>query len=235
MVRLLIDTYWTAQHQPGELTSQEVKEYVAMCLKPGKSTGPDRCPNELTKTMRDKEFQIVKIWVKEILTEDTSQHQATMNSTIHSQYDSGTKGSLRLEEVADLDGKGFDPWGSFPGDVLGQTPYIVRELEEKDQYAALVTVMKVVYFQALMDERFQAYTPCNGDIATMIDVLRRVQVAAASAVALAKGQKGVGEEVPGDENDSSEVAACKATEKESAQQRWRRQCFGRCGRMWQQA
>jgi len=47
-------------------------------LKPGKSTGPDRCPNELTKTMsddallvRDEEFQIVKMWVNEILTEDT--------------------------------------------------------------------------------------------------------------------------------------------------------------------
>jgi len=45
MVRLLIDTYRTAEHQPGrlrrELTSQEIKKYVAMCLKPGKSTGPD--------------------------------------------------------------------------------------------------------------------------------------------------------------------------------------------------
>jgi len=43
MVRLLIDTYRTAEHQPGrlrgELTSQEIKKYVAMCLKPGKSTG----------------------------------------------------------------------------------------------------------------------------------------------------------------------------------------------------
>jgi len=46
MVRLLMDTYRTAEHQPdrwrGELTSQEIKKYVAMCLKPGKSTGPDR-------------------------------------------------------------------------------------------------------------------------------------------------------------------------------------------------
>jgi len=60
MVRLLIDTYRTAEHQPGrlrgELTSQEIKKYVAMCLKPGKSTGPNRCPNELTKTMTDEEF-----------------------------------------------------------------------------------------------------------------------------------------------------------------------------------
>jgi len=72
MVRLLIDTYRTAEHQPGrlrgQLTSQEIQKYVAMCLKPGKSTGPDRCSNELTKTMTDEEFQIVKMWVNEMLT-----------------------------------------------------------------------------------------------------------------------------------------------------------------------
>ena len=49
MVRLLIDTYRTAEHQPGrlkgELTSQDIKTYVAMCLKAGKSAGPDRYPN----------------------------------------------------------------------------------------------------------------------------------------------------------------------------------------------
>ena len=55
-----------------ELTSQEIKKYVAMCLKSGKSTGQDRCSNELTKTMTDEEFQIVKMWVTAILTEDTS-------------------------------------------------------------------------------------------------------------------------------------------------------------------
>jgi len=67
----------TADYQPGplreELASQEIrKKYVAMGLKPGKSTGPHRCPDELTKTMTDEEFQIVKMWVNEILTEDTS-------------------------------------------------------------------------------------------------------------------------------------------------------------------
>jgi len=86
MVKLLIDTYRTAEHQPGrlrgELTSQEIKKHVAMCLKPGKSTGPDRCPNELTKTMTDEKFQIVKMWVNETLTEDTSRQRATMNGTI---------------------------------------------------------------------------------------------------------------------------------------------------------
>jgi hypothetical protein len=49
-VRLLTDTYRTAEHQAGrlrgELTSQEIKKYIAMCLKPGKSTGPDRCRTE---------------------------------------------------------------------------------------------------------------------------------------------------------------------------------------------
>jgi len=77
----------TAEHQPGglrgELTSQEIKKYVAMCLKPGKSTGPDRCPNELTKAMMDEEFRIVKMWVNEILT-DTSRQRATVNVTIFS-------------------------------------------------------------------------------------------------------------------------------------------------------
>ena len=64
MVILLIDTYRTAEHQPcrlrGELPSQEIKKHVAICLKPGKSTGPDRCSNKLTKMMTDEEFQIVK-------------------------------------------------------------------------------------------------------------------------------------------------------------------------------
>ena len=72
----------------GELTSQEIKKYVAVRLKLGKITGPDRCPNELTKIRTDEEFQIVKMWVNEILTEDTSRQRATMNSTI-SQLDKG--------------------------------------------------------------------------------------------------------------------------------------------------
>jgi len=92
MVRLLIDIYRTAEHQPGrlrgELTSQEIKKYVAMCLKPGISTGPDRRPNKLTRTMTDEEFQIVKLWVKRILTEDTSRQRATMNGAI-SQFHKG--------------------------------------------------------------------------------------------------------------------------------------------------
>jgi len=57
IVRLLIDTHGTVGHLSGELTSQEIKKYVAMCLKPDKSTCPDRCPNDLTNTMTDEEFQ----------------------------------------------------------------------------------------------------------------------------------------------------------------------------------
>jgi len=79
MVRLPIDTYMTAEHQPGclrgELTNQEIKKYVAMCLRPGKSTGLERCPNELTTAITDEEFQIVKMWVHEILTEDASRQR----------------------------------------------------------------------------------------------------------------------------------------------------------------
>jgi len=41
MVKLPVDTYKTAEHQPGclrgELTSQEIKKYVAICLKPLKA------------------------------------------------------------------------------------------------------------------------------------------------------------------------------------------------------
>jgi len=93
MVKLLIDPYKTAEHQAGrlsgELTSQIIKKYVAVCLKPGNSTGPDRCPSELTKTMTDEEFQIVKMWVNEILTEDTSRQRATMNGTISQLHKGG--------------------------------------------------------------------------------------------------------------------------------------------------
>ena len=91
-MRLLIDNYRTAEHQPGhlrrELTSEEIKNHVAMCLKPGKSKGPDRGPNEVTKIMTD-EFQIVKMWVIETLTEDTRRQRATMNGNISQLHKGG--------------------------------------------------------------------------------------------------------------------------------------------------
>jgi len=58
-------------------------------LKPSKNTGPDRCPNELTKTMTDEEFQIVQMWVDEILTQDTSRQRATMNGTTSQRHKGG--------------------------------------------------------------------------------------------------------------------------------------------------
>ena len=95
MVRLLIDTDRTAEHQPGhvrgELTSEEIKKYVAMCLKPGERTGLDRCPNELTKTMTDEEFQIVKMWANEILIEDTSRQRATKPANILEPWPGGSR------------------------------------------------------------------------------------------------------------------------------------------------
>jgi len=81
----------------GELTSQEIKKHVAMCLKSGKSTGPDRCPNELTKTMTDEEFKIVKMWVNKILSKDTSRQRATINSTI-SQVNKGGGTNLTSDQ-----------------------------------------------------------------------------------------------------------------------------------------
>jgi len=106
MVRLLIDTYRTAEHQPGrsrgELTSQEIKKYVAMCLKPGKSTGRDRCPIELTKTMMDEKVHFVKIWVNEILTEDTSRQRATMNGTILQLHRGGGTNKTLDQRLIDL-------------------------------------------------------------------------------------------------------------------------------------
>jgi len=44
----------------GALTSQEIAKYVEHCVKPGKAPGPDKCPNELLKTMSDEEFLIVQ-------------------------------------------------------------------------------------------------------------------------------------------------------------------------------
>jgi len=46
-------------------------------------------PNEITKTMTDEEFQIVKMWVNKFLTKDTSRQRATMNGTILQLHKSG--------------------------------------------------------------------------------------------------------------------------------------------------
>jgi len=63
MTKLKIDAYRTASGTHGRLrgalTSQEIVKYVEHCLQPGKVPGPDKCPNELLKTMSDEEFLIV--------------------------------------------------------------------------------------------------------------------------------------------------------------------------------
>ena len=41
------------------------------------------------KTMTDEEFQIVKMWVNEILTEDTSRQREMMNGTISQLHKGG--------------------------------------------------------------------------------------------------------------------------------------------------
>jgi len=100
MTKLKIDAYRTASgtlcRLRGALTSQEIAKYVEHCLKPGKAPGPDKCPNELLKTMSDEEFLIVQAWVNEILTlpgkpiDTTSHSQSTMNGTISQLHKGGS-------------------------------------------------------------------------------------------------------------------------------------------------
>jgi len=64
MINLGIDSYRTAKGTTGALrgalTSEEIKKYVTHCLRPGKASGPDKCPNEFLKTMTEEELVIVK-------------------------------------------------------------------------------------------------------------------------------------------------------------------------------
>ena len=76
--------------------SQEIAKYVEYCLKLGKAPGPDKCPNELLKTMSDEEFLIVQVWVNEILTlpkkiiDTARQNQSTMNGAISQLHKEGS-------------------------------------------------------------------------------------------------------------------------------------------------
>jgi len=87
MTKLKLDAHRTASGTRGARTSQEIAKYVEHCVKPGKTPGPDKCPNELLKTMSDEEFLIVQAWVNEILTlpgkiiDTARQSRSTMNST----------------------------------------------------------------------------------------------------------------------------------------------------------
>jgi len=51
-------------------------------------------PNELTKTMTDEQFHIVKLWVNKILTEDTNRQRETMNGTISQLHKGGGTNKL---------------------------------------------------------------------------------------------------------------------------------------------
>ena len=57
MTKLKIDAHRTASGTQGRLrgalTSQEIAKYIEHCLNPGKAPGPDKCPDELLKTMSD--------------------------------------------------------------------------------------------------------------------------------------------------------------------------------------
>jgi len=83
----------------GALTSQEIAKYVEYWLNPGNSPGPDKCPNELLKTMSDsdEEFLIVQAWVNEMLTlpekpiDTARQSRSTMNGTIAHLHKGGSK------------------------------------------------------------------------------------------------------------------------------------------------
>ena len=108
MTKLKIDAYRTASGTQGRLcgalTSQEIAKYVEYCRKPGKAPGPDKCPNELLKTMSDEEFVIVQAWVNEILTlpekiTDTArQSRSTMNGIISQLHKGGS--TISTKEAA---------------------------------------------------------------------------------------------------------------------------------------
>jgi len=72
LTKLKIDACRTASGTQGRLrgvlSSQKIATYVEYCLKLGKAPGPDKCLNELLKTISDEEFLIVQAWVNEILT-----------------------------------------------------------------------------------------------------------------------------------------------------------------------
>jgi len=90
--KLKIDAHRSASGTQGRLcgalTSQEIAKYAEYCLKPCKAPGPDKCLNELVKTMSDEEFLIVQAWVNEILTlpektiNTAPKSRSTINGTI---------------------------------------------------------------------------------------------------------------------------------------------------------
>jgi len=97
----------------GALASQEIEKYVEHCLKPGKALGPDKCPNELLKTMSDEEFLIVQAWVNEILNlpEKTinTAHQSrfTINGTVSQLHKGGSTNKMSHQRPVVLLNSGY--------------------------------------------------------------------------------------------------------------------------------
>ena len=103
--KLKIDAHRTTSGSQGRLrgafTSQEIAKYVEYCLKPGKTPGPNKRPNELLKTMSNEEFLIMQPGVNEIFTlpektiDTARQSWSTVNDTI-SQLHKGGSTNKRL-------------------------------------------------------------------------------------------------------------------------------------------
>ena len=95
------------------LTSQEIARYAEYCLKPGKAPGLDKCPNELLKTMSNKEFLIVQAWVNEILTlsektiNTARQSQSNMNGTILQLHKGGSTNKTSDQRLVVLLNSGY--------------------------------------------------------------------------------------------------------------------------------
>jgi len=99
MNKLKIDECRTASGTQGRLHGApsilRIAKHVEYCQL-GKASGPDKCPNELLKTMPDEEFLIVQAWVNRILTlpEETidtaRQSLSTMNGTTSQLHKGGS-------------------------------------------------------------------------------------------------------------------------------------------------
>jgi len=85
-----------ASHSSSSDSQSLLAKYIEHCLKPGKAPGPDKCPNELLKTMSDEEFLIVQVRVNEIWTipektiDTARQSQSIMSGTISQLHKGGS-------------------------------------------------------------------------------------------------------------------------------------------------
>jgi len=117
MTKLKISAHRTASGTQGRLhgalTGQEIAKYVEHCLNSGKAPGPDKCPNELLKTMSDEKFLIVQAWVNEILTlpdktiDTARQSRSTMNGTISQLHEGGSTNKTSDQRLVVLLNSGY--------------------------------------------------------------------------------------------------------------------------------